>query len=74
MQADNMTGNKWHLYALALGLAADYDFMDRMARVGNTADTSGQAPRTSGDPSQYESEMTALLDQIIDNPQVHLVQ
>jgi hypothetical protein len=62
------------VYALALGLAADYDFMDRMARTGGTADTNGQAPRTSGDPSTYETEMTSLLDSIIDNPQVHLVQ
>src|SRR5262249_38992404 len=58
------------VYALALGLAADYDFMDRMARMGGTADNNGQAPRTSGDPSTYETEMTSLLDTIINNPQV----
>jgi hypothetical protein len=74
MQANTMSNAKWHLYALALGLAADYDFMDRMARVGNTSDSNGEAPRTDGDPSDYESEMTSLLDQIIDNPEVHLVQ
>ncbi len=74
MQADTMNTGHWHLYALALGLAADYDFMDRMARMGNTADDNGQAPRTSGDPSTYETEMSALLKQIVDNPQVRLVQ
>jgi Flp pilus assembly protein TadG len=74
MQADTMHTGHWHLYALALGLAADYDFMDRMARMGNTADDNGQAPRTSGDPSTYETEMTALLKQVVDNPQVRLVQ
>jgi hypothetical protein len=74
MQANNMNLGHWHLYALALGLAADYDFMDRMARMGNTADDNGQAPRTSGDPSTYETEMTALLKQVVDNPQVRLVQ
>ncbi|HTQ40118.1 MAG TPA: TadG family pilus assembly protein [Pirellulales bacterium] len=62
------------VYALALGLAADYDFMDRMARIGGTADSNGQAPRTDGDPNDYETQMTALLDNIIDNPEVHLVQ
>ena len=69
-----MQGNNWHVYALGIGLAVDTDFMDKMARVGNTADNNGHAPATSGDPTSYESEMTALLDKIIDNPQVHLVQ
>jgi hypothetical protein len=45
-----------------------------MARMGNTADSNGQAPRTSGDPSTYEAEMSALLKQVVDNPQVRLVQ
>ncbi len=74
MQANTMRTGKWQMYALALGLAADYDFMDRMARMGGTADSDGHAPTTSGDPASYEAEMTALLDKIIDNPQVHLVQ
>jgi Flp pilus assembly protein TadG len=74
MQASVMQGNNWHVYSLGIGLAVDWDFMDKMARVGNTADSNGQAPRTDGNPSDYETEMTALLDQIIDNPQVHLVQ
>jgi hypothetical protein len=74
MQAASMQTNNWHVYSLGIGLAVDWDFMDRMARVGNTADSNGQAPRSSGDPSKYETEMTDLLDTIIDNPQVHLVQ
>jgi len=74
MQAAAMQSNNWNVYALGIGLAVDWDFMDRMARVGDTADSNGQAPRSSGDPSTYEAEMTALLDQVIDNPQVHLVQ
>lgn len=74
MQASMMQGGNWHVYALGIGLAVDTDFMDRMARIGNTADNSGHAPVTSGDPNSYEAEMTALLDEIINNPQVHLVQ
>jgi Flp pilus assembly protein TadG len=74
MQASIMQGGNWHVYALGIGLAVDTDFMDKMARVGNTADSNGHAPVTSGDPTSYETEMTALLDQIINNPQVHLVQ
>src|SRR5262249_24877791 len=50
MQADTMNSGHWKLYALALGLAADYNFMDRMARMGGTADDNGHAPTTSGDP------------------------
>ncbi|HEY2883031.1 MAG TPA: pilus assembly protein TadG-related protein [Pirellulales bacterium] len=74
MQAATMDSANWHLYALALGIDADYDFMDRMARMGGTADDSGHAPTTSGDPNQYESEMTSLLQEVVDNPQVRLVQ
>ncbi len=74
MQANMMQGKNWQVYSLGIGLAVDWDFMDKMARQGGTADNNGQAPRTSGDPSQYEAEMTTLLDKIIDNPQVHLVQ
>src|SRR5262249_61226630 len=65
MQASIMQGGNWHVYALGIGLAIDSDFMDKMARVGNTADSNGHAPTTSGDPTSYESEMTALLDEII---------
>ncbi len=74
MQADTMRGKGWYVYALPLGLAVDSDFMNRMARVGGTADDNGNAPSTSGDPSTYETEMTDLLDKIIDNPQVRLVK
>ncbi len=74
MQADTMSGKGWYVYSLPLGLAVNSDFMNRMARVGGTADSNGNAPSTSGDPSTYETEMTDLLDKIIDNPQVRLVK
>jgi Flp pilus assembly protein TadG len=74
IQANTMQGKNWQVYSLGIGLAVDWDFMDKMARQGGTADNNGQAPRTSGDPSSYESEMTTLLDKIIDNPEVRLVQ
>ena len=38
MQTTQMQGENWTIYAVALGLGADYDFMDRMARMGSTAD------------------------------------
>ena len=69
-----MNTGKWKLYPVPLGLGADQDFMNRMARMGGTADDLGQAATSSGDPSAYETELTNIFKQIIDNPQVHLVQ
>jgi hypothetical protein len=74
MQTNTLQSGGWLLYAVALGLGADYDFMDRMARMGDTANDDGQAPRTSGDPSAYEAELTAIFRNIIESPHVHLVQ
>ena len=74
MQANIMRAQKWYVYALGLGCDINDDFLDRMARVGGTADNSGNGLTTSGDPSTYETEMTSLLDQVIDNPSVRLVQ
>jgi len=74
MQTGAMQGSNWQVFAVALGLGADYSFMDRMARMGDTADDDGQAPRTSGDPSAYEAELTAIFQDIISNPKVRLVQ
>jgi hypothetical protein len=74
MQTAGMQGDNWNVYAVALGLGADYGFMDRMARQGNTADDDGQAPRTSGDPSAYEAELTSIFKDIIATPKVTLVQ
>jgi hypothetical protein len=74
MQTGQMQGENWTIYSVALGLGADYDFMDRMARMGSTADDDGQAPRTSGDPSAYETELTSIFKDIIAAPKVQLVQ
>jgi hypothetical protein len=74
MQAGSMNSGKWKLYPVPLGLGADQDFMDRMARMGGTDDDNGQAPTSSGDPSSYETELTNIFKQIVDNPQVRLVQ
>jgi Flp pilus assembly protein TadG len=74
MQAAMMNSGKWKLYPVPLGLGADQDFMDRMARTGGTADDNGQAATSSGDPSSYEQELTNIFKQIVDNPQVRLVQ
>lgn len=74
MQTMAMQLNKWFLYPVGVGLGCDYDFMDRMARMGVTADKNGQAPRGSGSPIDYEAKMTTVFQKIITNPKVRLVQ
>ena len=59
---------------MGIGLGCDYDFMDRMARMGATANTSGQSPRGSGNPADYEAVLTQIFQNIITNPKLRLVQ
>jgi Flp pilus assembly protein TadG len=74
MQTSIMQGNSWYLYAVGVGLGCDYTFMDNMARMGNTANNNGQAPRGSGDPSVYQAVLTQLFNNIVTNPKLRLVQ
>ncbi len=64
----------WKVFSVGLGLGTDYDFMDRLARMGSTANSDGESPRTSGNPVAYEAELTKIFKNIITNPQVRLVQ
>lgn len=74
MQAATMQGNRWMVFSVGVGLGTDYGFMDRLARMGQTANNSGQSPRTSGNPLAYENEVSAIFKKIISNPQLRLVQ
>jgi Flp pilus assembly protein TadG len=74
MQTSMIQGNHWYLYPVGIGLGCDYNFMDRMARTGATANSSGQGPRGSGNPADYEARLTEIFQQIITNPKLHLVQ
>jgi hypothetical protein len=73
MQTSMMHGTHWSLYPVGIGLQCDYDFMDRMARMGAT-DKSGQGPRGSGNPADYEARLTAIFQSIITNPKLRIVQ
>jgi hypothetical protein len=73
MQTSMMQGGHWYLYPVGIGLQCDYDFMDRMARMGST-DKSGQGPRGSGNPGDYEAVLTQIFQNIITNPKLRLVQ
>ncbi|MBN2580787.1 MAG: VWA domain-containing protein [Pirellulales bacterium] len=74
MQAAIIQGKKWSLYPVGVGLGTDYDFMDRMARLGGTADEHGQSPRGTGNPAEYEQRLTDIFEKIISNPRLRLVQ
>ena len=74
MQAAQIRAKNWYLYPVGLGLGANYDLMDRLARIGGTADASGQSPRGSGDPTDYEQRMIDIFEDIIHTPKVRLVQ
>jgi hypothetical protein len=73
MQASMMQGNHWYLYPVGIGLGCDYDFMDRMARMGET-DKDGQGPRGSGNPADYEARLSEIFRSIITNPKLRIVQ
>lgn len=74
MQATTMQLAGWAVFPVGLGLGTNYDFMDRMARMGGTDDDSGQSPRGSGNPAQYEQRLIDIFTEIITNPKVRLVQ
>ena len=74
MQSMSMQLDNWNVYPVGLGLGTDYNFMDRMGRMGGTADDNGQSPRGSGNPAEYEQRLTEIFEEIITNPKVRLVQ
>jgi hypothetical protein len=74
MQTSMMQNKFWHLFPVGIGLGCDYDFMDRMARMGKTASKDGESPRGSGNPAEYEQRLMEIFDAIISNPKLRLVQ
>lgn len=73
MQTSMAQGKSGHVYPVGLGLGADYDFLDRVARIAET-DKSGQSPRGSGNPAEYEQRLTAIFTEIIKSPGSRLVK
>jgi len=74
MQTLTMQLNHWKVFPVGLGLGTDYTFMDRVARMGYTANDSGQSSRTSSNPVDYETALSDIFRNIITNPQVRLVK
>jgi hypothetical protein len=74
MQTMTMELQRWRVFPVGVGLGCDYDFMDRLARMGSTADQSGESHRTSGSPVAYEQEVYEIFNDIISNPRIRLVR
>ena len=74
MQTSMMQGGNWYVYAAGVGAECDYDFMDRIARMGNTANADGQSPRGTADPPPTRAVVTQIFNNIITNPKLRLVQ
>jgi hypothetical protein len=74
MQGRAMQLSQWQVFAVGIGLGTDYDFMDRLGRIGGTANSAGQSPRGSGNPAEYEDRTAEIFENIISNPRQRLVQ
>lgn len=73
MQVSAMQAKGWVTHSVGVGLGTDNTFMDRMTRM-STQEADSEAPRTSGDPAEYETELRAIFKQIVDTPRVRLVE
>ena len=73
MQVNSMQLKGWRAHAVGVGLGTDATFMDRIAKMA-IQDAEAQAPETSGDPAEYESELRSIFKQIVDSPRVRLVE
>jgi hypothetical protein len=47
---------------VSMGLGADHEYADRLARLANTANTDGTSARTSGNPAVYEHELRRIFE------------
>lgn len=73
MQTELMQGQGYRMFPVGIGLGTNYDFMDRLARLGDTADDNGQSPRGSGNPADYEQRLIDIFETVVLRPKVHLV-
>ncbi len=74
MQSAQSKGTGLQLFPVGTGMGADYDFLDRMARLNGSASsgTSGTAPRGTGNPASYEATLTSIFQNIIKGGRVRL--
>ena len=73
MQVSGMQLKGWNTFAVGVGLGTDESFMDRIMKM-STQEANAEAPDTSGNPAEYETELRAIFQQIVDSPRVRLVE
>ena len=49
-------------------------FLNDLARTGETADSSGNAPSGGNNPTTYENNIANIFNNIITNPKLRLVK
>ena len=69
-QAAKMEKKKEKLYSVGMGLGADIDFMDRIAKT----DEAGLSPRGTGNPTDYEQQLINIFRKIINTRSGRLVK
>ena len=74
MQSYQLEAEGIDIYPVGIGLGTDYDFMDRMSRLGGTAGDSNGSPRGSGNPAEYEALLTEIFREIVSLPTARLVE
>lgn len=73
MQTKMMSRKGWQVHPVGIGFGTNYEFMDRVARMGGTAQ-GGQSLRGSGNPALYEQTLRDLFEQIVEDPMVNLAK
>lgn len=73
MQAAQTKADATQIFPVGTGLGADYDFLDRAARLNGTA-KNGEAPHGTGNPASYEQTLVTIFEEIIKGGRVRLVQ
>ncbi|TWT66988.1 von Willebrand factor type A domain protein [Posidoniimonas polymericola] len=74
MQTHVLEADGIEVYPVGIGMGADYDFMDRVSRLGGTGGADGQSPRGSGNPAEYELLLTKIFEDIVKKPTARLVE
>lgn len=81
MQISQMQALGWKTYAVGIGLGADRNLMDRMARMAGTAkqnplDPAGPriSPYANGNPADYQTRLTAIFNDIVSSKSISIVK
>ena len=76
MQDSIIQGKNWMFFPILIGLEGDPSFMNQMYSIGKgrTTQTDTSPYLATGDPTNYETELKNLFNQIISTPKVRIVQ